>query len=169
METSIGFISIDNINTIKQIYLYKDYIVKNYINALHIYKIGKSLVPNFDYKQYNYLESIFDNTIEQLLVSLHIPFNDFNIGLQKINEFLSDYKKSYDNFISIGLSDNIPLINYIKITLGFSDTLKTINIINQQINTHAKNLYNLILYHNANKQIEEINNTIKILDNELNN
>jgi len=169
MDSIIGIRSIDNINTIEQIYVYKDYTVKNFLNALQTYRIGCSIVPNFDYTKYNYLDTIFDNTIEQQLVNLHIPFNDIDIGIKKINDFLLDYKKSYDYFISIGLDDNIPLINYIKITLGFSDTLRTINIINQQINMFVKKLNDMILYHNNQKQLEEINNTIKILDKELNN
>jgi hypothetical protein len=160
--------TIDEINTIEQIYILRELIVHNMRYGLHIYNIAKSLVPQYDYNVYNYMDPIFANTIEQTMCVMHIPLNDGEIALKKIDEFCADYSNSYKYFMSIGL-DNIPLLNYIKITLGFKDTLEKIDQINKNINLLSTNLHTRISYYSNQKQIEEINNTLSVINNELAN
>jgi len=159
---------IDEINTIEQIYTFRELLVHNMRYGLHVYNMAKSLVPHYNYKEYNYMESTFDNTIEQTMCKMHIPFNDGDIGIKKIDEFCSGYSDSYKHFMSIGL-DNIPLLNYIKITVGFKDTLEKIDMIIKNINLLTSELHTRIAIYNNQQKIEEISNTLAIIDNELSN
>ena len=159
---------VDGINTIEQIYTFRELLLENMRFTLYIYNTAKSIVPHYDNKEYNYMDPIYANTIEQTMSMMHIPLNDGDIAFKKIDEFCADYSNSYKYFMSIGL-DNIPLLNYIKITLGFKDTLEKIEQIIQTLHSLTSELHTRIAYYNNQKQLQEITNTLSIINNELNN
>ena len=159
---------IDEINTIEQIYTFRELLLQNMRYGLNVYNIAKSLVPHYNYKEFNYMDPNFANTIEQTIYMMYTPLNDCNIAFTKIDEFCADYSNSYKYFMSIGF-DNIPLLNYIKITLGFRDTLEKIEQIIQNIYLLTSDLNTRIAYYNNQKQIEEITNMLSVINNELNN
>jgi hypothetical protein len=112
------------------------------------------------------MDPIYDNTIEQTMCNMHMPLYDSEIGVKKIDEFCKSYKESYELFMSIGL-DNIPLLNYIKITLGLKDTLDKIYTIIQNIQLITSELHARIEYFINQQKIEEITNTLSVINNEL--
>ena len=159
---------VDKINTLEQVYSFRELLVENMRYGVYIYNLGKSIVPQYDYNVYNYTDPIFANTIEQSMYNMHIPLNDGDIAFKKLDDFFSDYSNSYKYFMSIGF-DNIPLLNYIKITLGLKDTLEKIEKIIQNIYLLTSELHTRITYYNNQKELQEITKTLSIINHELTN
>ena len=168
MNNNTNINIIDGINTIEQVYTFRELLLQNMRYALYIYNTAKSLVPDYDNMKNNYTDPIYANTIEQTMCTMHIPLNDGNIAFKKIDEFFADYSKSYNYFMSIGF-DNIPLLNYIKIRLGFKDTLEKIEQIIHTLHLITSELDTKISYYNNQKQLQEITNKLTIINNQLNN